>query len=150
MNATTTMIGVGLAALLVACASTNETSDAPPPSGVISEGAVTMTATVEKVDAAVGEVFGPQTPAIKIVTIDPLHVEVLTYEAERVMRLGVGDTVQVQYVGEQEWRDAKVIFISPVGEASKLPFKAELPNPDGRPAGLPVMVRLPSEAAAAR
>lgn len=98
---------------------------------------------VEKVDAAVGEVFGPQTAAITVVTTDPLHVEVLTAPAARVMRLAVGDVVQVQYEGEEEWRDAKISFISPVGEAGKLPFKAELPNPEGRPAGLPVSVRLP-------
>ena len=98
---------------------------------------------VEKVEAAVGEVFGPQTPALKVVTIDPLNVLVLIAEAPRVMRLAVGDTVHVQYVGEEEWRDAKVTFISPVGEAGKLRFKAELPNPEGRPAGLPVNVRLP-------
>lgn len=51
MNRARAMIGVGLAALLCACASTNETSNARP-SGVISEGTVTMTATVEKVDVA--------------------------------------------------------------------------------------------------
>ena len=99
---------------------------------------------VEKVEAAVGEVFGPQVPAMTLVTTDPLHVSVLTAPASQVMRMSLGDTVLVQYEGEQEWREAKVSFISPVGEARSLPFKAELPNPDGRPAGLPVTVRLPS------
>jgi multidrug efflux pump subunit AcrA (membrane-fusion protein) len=99
---------------------------------------------VEKLEAAVGEVFGPQTPAVRIVTTDPLHVEVLIADAARVMRLSLGDVVEVRYEGEEQWHDAKVVFISPVGDAGKLPFKAELPNPEGKPAGLPVQVRLPS------
>ncbi len=44
---------VALSAALLACASTQETaSSQPPPSGLISEGAVTATAVVEKIDVA--------------------------------------------------------------------------------------------------
>jgi Cu/Ag efflux protein CusF len=47
------MFVIALGATLLACASTHETaSSQPPPSGLISEGAVTATATVEKIDVA--------------------------------------------------------------------------------------------------
>lgn len=103
---------------------------------------------VQKVDASVGEVFGPQTPALRIVKIDPLHVEVIQALASMVMRMKVGDIVQVRYDDEDQWRDAKVTFIDPVGNPSggtgRLRFKAELPNPENLPAGLSVKVRLPT------
>lgn len=103
---------------------------------------------VQKVDASVGEVFGPQTPALRIVKIDPLHVQVIQAPASMVMRMKVGDTVQVRYEDEDQWRDAKVTFIDPVGNPSggtgRLRFKAELPNPENFPAGLSVKVRLPT------
>lgn len=108
------------------------------------------TGVVQAIDAAVGEVFGPQTPALRVVKIDPLFVEVLLGSAAQVMKLRVGQTVQVRYEGEQDWHDAKVVFINPVGDpaggTSRLPFRAELPNPEGRPAGLNVEVRLPEAA----
>jgi hypothetical protein len=94
----------------------------------------------------VGEVFGPQTPALKVVKIDPLYVEVVEVPATQVMRMKVGDTVQVRYGEEDEWQDARIVFINPVGDpygdSSRLAFRAELPNPDGVPAGLAVQVRL--------
>lgn len=47
------MFGIALGATLLACASTHETAHSqPPPSGLISEGAVTATAIVEKIDVA--------------------------------------------------------------------------------------------------
>jgi len=47
------MFMIALGATLLACASTHETaSSQPPPSGLISEGAVSATATVEKIDVA--------------------------------------------------------------------------------------------------
>ena len=47
------MFVIALGATLLACASTHETaSSQPPPSGLISEGAVSATATVEKIDVA--------------------------------------------------------------------------------------------------
>ena len=53
MKRVSSIFTMGLAAVLLACASTQETaSSQPPPSGIISEGAATATATVEKVDVA--------------------------------------------------------------------------------------------------
>lgn len=53
MNRSLSLFAMGLAAVLLACASTQETaSSQPPPSGLISEGAATATAIVEKIDVA--------------------------------------------------------------------------------------------------
>jgi Cu/Ag efflux protein CusF len=47
------IFAIALSAAVLACASTHQTaSSQPPPSGVISEGTVTATATVEKIDVA--------------------------------------------------------------------------------------------------
>jgi multidrug efflux pump subunit AcrA (membrane-fusion protein) len=108
---------------------------------------------VRSLDAAVGEVFGPQTPAMRVVKIDPLHVHVFLADAARVMQLKLGDVVQVRYKGEGQWRDAKVVYLDPVanpsGELGRIPFKLELPNPEGRPAGLRMDIRLPTPQRAA-
>lgn len=105
---------------------------------------------VQKVEAAVGEVFGPETPALRVVRIDPLYVEVIEAPAEDVRRLKVGDAVQVRLDAEGPWVEARVNFIDPVGNAASgtLPFRLELPNPDGRPAGMRVQVKLPEAAEA--
>lgn len=108
---------------------------------------------VQKLDAAVGEIFGPQAPALKIVKIDPLHVEMVDVPAAQVMKLKVGDPIQVRYEGDDAWQEARIIFINPVGDPygdwSRLAFKAELANPDGHPAGLRIQVRLPGTEATA-
>ncbi len=107
------------------------------------------TGVVQQIEATVGEVFGPQTPAMRVVKIDPLYVEIPTVPAREVMALKLGDTIQVRYEGEDQWRDATIVFINPVGNpsgtTSRLPFRAELSNPEGRPAGLRVEVRLPGQ-----
>jgi hypothetical protein len=90
MNTARTMIGVALGVLLLACASTNETSNAPPPSGVISEGAVSMTATVEKVDAA--------KRLVTLRTPDGKVTELAVSEAvKNLPQVKKGDEVVVQY-----------------------------------------------------
>jgi multidrug efflux pump subunit AcrA (membrane-fusion protein) len=108
---------------------------------------------VQKVDAAVGEVFGPQTPALRVVTIDPLYVEVKEVPAVEVMKLKISDPIQVRYEGADSWQEAKVVFINPIGDAfgqsSRLMFRAELPNPEGRPAGMRIEVRMPGNEATA-
>jgi hypothetical protein len=53
MKSVLSIFAMGLAAVLLACASTHETaSSQPPPSGIISEGAATATAIVETIDVA--------------------------------------------------------------------------------------------------
>ncbi len=103
---------------------------------------------VRKIDSTPGEVSGPQTPALQVVKIDPLYVEVANAPAAQVMGLRVGDPIKVRYVGADEWQDATIVFVDPVGdpfgEPARLSFRAELPNPDKRPAGLPMQVQMPS------
>ena len=102
---------------------------------------------VQKLDAAEGEVFGPQTPAVKIVKIDPLRVESKLVPAGRVMRLRPGQTVQVRYADEEQWRDAKLLFVEPRANLAiddPLPFTLELPNPERRPAGLSMKIKFPA------
>ena len=107
---------------------------------------------VQKIEAATGEVFLPQNPALRLVKIDPLYVEVPETPAYEAMRLKVGDTLQVRYSDSEEWRQAKVVFIDPEGnpntEQELLLVRLELPNPEGRVAGLRMQVRLPSGQAA--
>ncbi len=52
MKSVLSIFAIGLVAVLLACASTRETASSQPPSGIISEGAATATAIVEKIDAA--------------------------------------------------------------------------------------------------
>ena len=103
---------------------------------------------VQKLDAAEGEVFGPQTPAVKVVKIDPLYVKVILVPAAMVEKLRPGATVQVRYPGDDAWRDAKLLYAEPranIGPGDPLPFTLELPNPDRRPAGLSVQIKLPDD-----
>ena len=104
---------------------------------------------VQKLDAAEGEVFGPQTPAVKVVKIDPLYVKVILVPAAKVEKLKAGQTIQVRYPGEDAWRDAKLLYVEPqvnLALTEPLPFTLELPNPERRPAGLSVQVKLPADA----
>ena len=101
---------------------------------------------VQRVDAAEGEVFGPQTPALKVVQIDPLYVKVILVAAKTVEGLKVGQTVQVRYGLDGPWSDAKLLYVEPranLGDGDPLPFTLELPNPERRPAGLTVQIKLP-------
>lgn len=100
---------------------------------------------VSEVEAYEGEIFGPQTPALKVVQIDPLDIEVSRYTFDPQLGLQVGDTVSVRYTGETDWREATIKFLGPAGpgdgyDSQKLVLS--LPNPEGRPAGLNVEVKL--------
>jgi RND family efflux transporter MFP subunit len=99
---------------------------------------------IRQVEAQVGEIHGPSQPAIELVVIDPVKIEVLNVEPSDVAKLTQGDVVQVRYAGEDEWLDATVSFIDPIArpEVNEQLIKLDLPNPDRRPAGLEVEVRL--------
>ena len=104
-----------------------------------------VSGTVRLVEAQAGEVFGPQVPAVEIVTVDPLDVEVLEMPVRVTRGLKAGDAVEVRYVGEDQWRPATVKFLDPLGAEGfdEQPVVLSLPNPDGLPAKLNVEVRLP-------
>lgn len=105
---------------------------------------------VRKVEAAVGEVADPQKPSIIIVKNDPLKVATkLPTTITNGMKLG--ESLQVRYAGEQEWRDAKIMYFDPVADASSGTqlIHLELPNPEGRRAGMEMVVKMPAKVAAA-
>jgi macrolide-specific efflux system membrane fusion protein len=105
---------------------------------------------VRKVEAATGEVADPQKPSIIIVSNDPLKVATkLPTSVTNAMKLG--ESLQVRYPDDKEWREAKVIYFDPVADATSGPqlIHLELPNPDGRRAGMNVVVKMPGNLAAA-
>lgn len=105
---------------------------------------------VRKVEAGVGEVADPQKPSILIVKNDPLKVQTkLPTAVTNAMKLG--QTLQVRYPEEKEWRDAEIIYFDPVADASSGTqlIQLRLPNPEGRRAGMEMVVKLPDNLAAA-
>jgi multidrug efflux pump subunit AcrA (membrane-fusion protein) len=109
--------------------------------------------TIRKVDAAVGEVSDPQKPSITVVSNDPLWVETklpISVTAD----LKMGQSLQVRYLGEDKWREAKIIFFDPIADATieggAQLVHLELPNPEGRRAGQSMAVKLPQNVAAAK
>lgn len=108
---------------------------------------------VEKITVDAGEMADPQKPegAISVVKNDPLWVEVPQLESWQVARLKRGQELEVRYKidAADAWQKAKVIFISPVADARSgtQAVRLELPNPDGRAAGLDMDLRLPADLA---
>jgi RND family efflux transporter MFP subunit len=105
---------------------------------------------VRKVESGVGEVADPQKPSILLVKNDPLKVSTkLPTEVTNAMKLG--QPLQVRYVGEKDWREAKITYFDPVADASSGTqlIYLELPNPEGRRAGMEVLVKMPANVAAA-
>lgn len=105
---------------------------------------------VRKVEAGVGEVADPQKPSILIVKNDPLKVQTkLPTAVTNAMKLG--QALQVRYPEEKEWRDAEIIYFDPVADASSGTqlIQLKLPNPEGRRAGMEMVVKLPDNLAAA-
>ena len=104
---------------------------------------------VQVVDAAVGEVTGPSTPAVRVLKIDPLHVKVLLEPVLRVEKLRPGQVIKVKYPNEETYQEAKVLYIEPRANRAAgdpLPFTLEMPNPDLRAAGLTIEVLMPEVA----
>ena len=101
---------------------------------------------VERLDTHVGEVATNQAdrPAFRVVRNDPLWVDA-HLPAAAASRLKKDETVQVRYVAEDKWMDAKVLHLQPKvrpGSQTRM-VRLELPNPEERPAGLEVYVKLP-------
>jgi multidrug efflux pump subunit AcrA (membrane-fusion protein) len=88
----------------------------------------------------------PTKPVIVVVKNDPCNVRFTLTSAE-ASKLAVGDTLDVQYPGEKEWRQATIKYISPVGESSGTIHSvyAELPNPEKRVTGVAVIVKKPAK-----
>jgi len=95
-----------------------------------------------------GENVDESRPTLEIVDLDPLKIDVKTVDTSIVLKLRVGQVLQVRYKSDERWRDAKIDFIDPQAEstAGTLTFRLEMPNPELQRAGLDVEVKLPESA----
>lgn len=110
---------------------------------------------VESVSLFSGEVVDANSNkngACYIVSNDPLWVE-LHVTADQALRLKLHDTVSVAYADlPDQWHDGEVIFLDPMVEyvGQTRTVRVSLPNPDHRPSGLQMLVRLPDKSAEAQ
>lgn len=97
-----------------------------------------------------GEIVDPREPAAVVVRNDPLWIEV-NVSATEASALENVSSLRVRYPAEkpEQAREAKVIFLSPTVDAAsgKRLVRLELPNPEGRPSGLQMIVELPTAVA---
>lgn len=86
-------------------------------------------------------------PAVVVVKNDPCWVEIRLLKSWQASRLRMGQTLEVRYPDEPQWRLARVIFIDPVANAASNTqlVRLELPNPQNKATGLPIQVKLPDE-----
>jgi RND family efflux transporter MFP subunit len=93
-----------------------------------------------------GEVVDPQRPAMVLVKNDPLWVHVHLPSAQS-SQLKIGQELGVVYPGERTPTNGKIIYMDPIVDATadRQLVRLELPNADGRAAGLRIHVVLPKE-----
>lgn len=105
---------------------------------------------VKKLEAGPGEIVDPQKPAVVLVSNNPLWVK-LDLPTAQSKALKEGQKLQVRYADEQKWREAVVIFMDPVVNASadQQFVRLEMPNTDGQASGQQVFVKLPEKVATA-
>jgi len=105
---------------------------------------------VSKIDVRKGEGTDLSRPAMQVVKVDELHVEV-DIQSSKCKNLKVGDTLQVRYTDDEKWLPAKISFMTMYANASSgtRKIRLELKNEANREAGLPVYVKLPDNLAAA-
>jgi hypothetical protein len=89
-----------------------------------------------------------------VVNNDPLNVEVLALNVRQVSMLKLGQKLQVKYAPEDKnapWQEAAITYFDPVAnnQTDQRMFRMELPNPEGKEAGLRMIVKLPPEVAKA-
>ena len=95
----------------------------------------------------------PKLPAITMVTIEPLYVEVnLPIAVTKVMQKADHQKLQIRYEDETEWQTAEVIYFNPVANpmARLQMVRLQLENPKHYRAGMTVMVKIPENLAAAQ
>lgn len=110
---------------------------------------------IDHVEADVGETTEAQKPAVTVIQNDPLWVE-LKLTSDKSQRLRPGQTLQVRYLDEKEWRPVKIIFLKPMidAESDTQLVRLEMPNPKDasgyrRASGLTVVVQVPENPIAA-
>lgn len=112
-----------------------------------------MDGVVESIKSWEGELATPEKdkPVVIVVRNDPCYVVINLLRTYQVARLRLGQSLEVKYPEDQEWQQAKIIFIDPVADARSdtQTIKLELPNPQNKATGLPIQVKLPPDVAAA-
>jgi len=105
---------------------------------------------VSKVDIHAGEGTDLTKPAIAIVTNNPLWVEVDVPSAKG-KTLRPKQTLEVRYTDEEQWMPAEITLVSPVANAGAnvQRIRLQMPNPQNRVSGLPVVVKVPDAVAGA-
>ena len=80
---------------------------------------------------------------------DPLYVEIRGLTTLQVSTLRVGEKLQVRYNNDPDnaWKDAEIIYITPVADAGadRQLVRLKLPNSDNRPAGLRMTLNWPDK-----
>ena len=106
---------------------------------------------VTKIDVNPGEGTDLSRPAMQVVHIDSLKVEV-DIQATKCKALKIGDTLQVRYTDEDKWMPATITFMTKYANASSgtRKIRLEMKNEVEREAGLPVYVKLPDNLASGR
>lgn len=105
--------------------------------------------TVQHVQTNVGEMADPQSRegVIQLVKNDPLWVEIRGLTTLQVAALKKGDKLQVRYVNDKadQWKEGAISFITPVADAGadRQLVRLELPNAEGRDAGMRMELKLP-------
>jgi RND family efflux transporter MFP subunit len=106
-----------------------------------------VTGFVQSIDTGAGEVGGidQQRPSMVVVQNNPLKVDV-NIPIREANRLQAGQVLQVRYTDEDNapWQPAKILTMLPVADRGSQTrgIVLELPNPNNKPAGLRVDVRL--------
>jgi len=105
---------------------------------------------VAKVDIHPGDGADLTKPAIQVVQIDQLWVEV-DIPSARTKQLKLNQELMIRYMDEDTWQKASIIFLTPYANAGSNTrhVRLTMSNPNGREAGLPVMVQLPDNDTAA-
>lgn len=114
----------------------------------------TIDGIVQRISVKEGEYADPQQsqrPTIMVVKNDPMKVEVFVpLDVAQDLRPGKSE-LEVAYPQQQDWTKAQITFVDPVSDPGSGMRRIHLTiaNPDGRPAGEQVKVRLPAGGSAA-
>ena len=104
---------------------------------------------VLSVDSQSGEIADPQKPALKIVSNDPLLVQ-LTLPDYQSQVLKLGRKMRVSY-DRKKWVEAEVCYIAPQADGTgSQSVRLKLANPDSRDSGLRIFAELPADVAGAQ
>jgi len=101
---------------------------------------------VQELYTSVGAVTDPQKPVMSVVPNDPVWIEFFL-PVQQAQRLNLDQVLQVKYLNDPQWQNAKVIYRAPVADTASDTQKIRLamPNTMQKDTGLQVQVKLPAE-----